>query len=851
MRIFIALTLPLAVAADICAQTDCATVYGGGDPDPPAGKCLSGDQWDALKQRVETGLAEREMKFVNLEMNNWLSQNVLLRAAQILISEVMDFNVTINYLPGTSKLQNWVCCEAPDGSVGNLQFELWGSERKSVVIAGNTTGLAITNVGYEGASGLFIDGDFLGDKGYPLADTWSAFRYLPEYLEALPDFRSLPCEKRLKDETKGCQDPTNYQCQDKPWPESECSSDGYFITDACMENSTGCKEIIMANPTWDASWFEAMVNAKKLKMNLGYYGSNLKPMVRKLKQEGKLFMHYWWTPDPFIVEMNGVNVNFPRTTLDCMQNFNDEPRKSSVDCAFPLDNLKKVTNKEFLTKSSDIKAFFEQFRVSAGHIDDMMGKHTDGGGAATTAYEAACQWVKENPNVWEGWISNKERAKAETTTIVEGGGGVEPWVWGVVGGIGFLILVALALMLIKRHRDAANIRFLLDNNRIAEESCEAIAEMRLEEMEYLKEIERPNRIQKSFVRIIDTLMEYRRYLPAHLRAEAEEDGEGDASTDGAGSVASSAGDAMQKKVRRVDRSRSAASGASKASTVAQVAARQTAKFSMGLSMKKSTVMVLQLDTSADVKGDQINNSLQKLETVTAKTRTFFQMGLLGQTCLSWNTSIPCAGHHDLAINLVDSIISAFAPKGWFTPACGIYAGISMGSVHAGNCGTTAARHYIVNGQSMKRAWTLSNYARTLNAPALSDSGFAKGKAQLVSVIIDHVQFGAGAKVGGEFVYAPLSVVKAAEDEWMYQLEQMEKKAADQPHAIVNGVWNGIVSGQKNVKEALPPAKLFLNTLPYGAALIKILEEAVLGSETTVVLSVDAVRGALAPIVTTL
>eukprot|EP01065_Artemidia_motanka_P047180 TRINITY_DN731_c0_g2_i1.p1 TRINITY_DN731_c0_g2~~TRINITY_DN731_c0_g2_i1.p1 ORF type:complete len:1613 (+),score=168.32 TRINITY_DN731_c0_g2_i1:725-4840(+) len=89
------------------------------------------------------------------------------------------------------------------------------------------------------------------------------------------------------------------------------------------------------------------------------------------------------------------------------------------------------------------------------------------------------------------------------------------WLWFLMGAVG-LVAVLGVLFVWKSRRDAKRIQHLMDVNTIAETSAVAIAEMRLEEMEYLRTIENPNRIQLAFLQIMDALKEYRAYLPQSI-----------------------------------------------------------------------------------------------------------------------------------------------------------------------------------------------------------------------------------------------------------------------------------------------------------------------------------------------
>eukprot|EP00755_Sulcionema_specki_P016457 Sspe_Gene.62055::Locus_34637_Transcript_1_1_Confidence_1.000_Length_4962::g.62055::m.62055/K19511/PXDN, VPO1; peroxidase len=86
-----------------------------------------------------------------------------------------------------------------------------------------------------------------------------------------------------------------------------------------------------------------------------------------------------------------------------------------------------------------------------------------------------------------------------------------------VGGGALAIGVAVALgMLFFHQKKNREIKHLFNNTAIASACAEAIAEMELERLDYLQDIENPNRIQASFIRIVQLLKEYRSYLPDSL-----------------------------------------------------------------------------------------------------------------------------------------------------------------------------------------------------------------------------------------------------------------------------------------------------------------------------------------------
>ena len=87
---------------------------------------------------------------------------------------------------------------------------------------------------------------------------------------------------------------------------------------------------------------------------------------------------------------------------------------------------------------------------------------------------------------------------------------------GVLAGVCSAFFIIALIFTWRYTRNARRMALLHSNNCIAERCAESIAAMRLEEVEYIKKIQRPNRIQLAFITIVENLIEYRRYLPQSI-----------------------------------------------------------------------------------------------------------------------------------------------------------------------------------------------------------------------------------------------------------------------------------------------------------------------------------------------
>eukprot|EP00756_Hemistasia_phaeocysticola_P029293 Hpha_TRINITY_DN16223_c1_g3::TRINITY_DN16223_c1_g3_i2::g.13247::m.13247 len=93
--------------------------------------------------------------------------------------------------------------------------------------------------------------------------------------------------------------------------------------------------------------------------------------------------------------------------------------------------------------------------------------------------------------------------------------------YGIVLVVGVVVIALVVCVMWFRKWRQAN--YLYSNTKVTEHCAESIAAMQLEEVEYIRSIKNPNRIQRAFIQIIDALHEYRRYLPPSVRISFNDD----------------------------------------------------------------------------------------------------------------------------------------------------------------------------------------------------------------------------------------------------------------------------------------------------------------------------------------
>lgn len=486
--------------------------------------CLAGAEWEERLRNFGRDEVVRNSEPLVMEFNDWRSQQLASTVARILLNETMRYPIRSIVDPGTADIAFQQCCPQPYAN-----YEVWRYPSKVQALR-SADRLITSSVGYEGASALYVPRGVL--PRLPLAESWTAYTdyaEVPAYYASLPRIADNDCLEMTKNRTRGCV-PGNYQCDDEEWPVSSCTPNGHFVTEHC-KNTTTCADITLANPTWDTAWFESAVLNLGLNFTVSYFGySGLMNRVKDFKRRNENIIFYWWEPDPLIEFVDATPLHLPRTNKECKAGEDIDPARSSVNCAYPLLDLPKVFSTA-TQENEDLRNFNADFTIYASAMKWMLRQTKDGGGEMGI-WGAACSWIRANPNQWSAWIRNTERPPPTLSPTSPTASPVLPppipsnevpkFVWAILGVAGALVIVISGVAVWRLTETRRRLAKLYDNNRVAEESAEKIAMMQLEQLDWLFNLSSPNRIQASFMSIIQNLKVYREFMPSTALALDEE-----------------------------------------------------------------------------------------------------------------------------------------------------------------------------------------------------------------------------------------------------------------------------------------------------------------------------------------
>ena len=363
-----------------------------------------------------------------------------------------------------------------------------------------------------------------------------------------------------------------------------------------------------------------------------------------------------------------------------------------------------------------------------------------------------------------------------------------PLFWILIASGGFILLIAVPVgwKLTERSR---RIRHLYNNNRIAEECAAAVVELRLSDLDYLSNLEKPNTIQQSFIKIVEQMKIYMDFMPKALIVNVHDEGI-DALDTSVKSI--SVPVSLSLSISRDTREVTQSTNPLLRSTVTVTDLSEKINH---IRRKRITVLaancrdLLKFDT-ADTLTEKIHSAyLETFNTIVEAHHGVTEGGCGDRLIAGWNTvndkcsttQKVCAvtAAHKLSTSQLD-------------PLC-IDVGIGHGEAKVGLCGGRGARKYDILGRPVTQAIYLMILNKVYSTSILLPHAVATDCVPFfASEVIDHITY---PKIGRVLLYRLAEPKRPQKDgeEWMYVVGDAEN---DDPYAVHNSHWiQFITSGE--------------------------------------------------------
>ncbi|KAL3663936.1 hypothetical protein V7S43_010825 [Phytophthora oleae] len=322
---------------------------------------------------------------------HWLSSLVV----AILAEEVTGYKVSVS-VGGASVDVTQRMSSARTGVCTPTHFnaEVWSSGTLSELRVYSNESYLVGGIGYFGLSGLYTTHQFVLDGAAAVPPYFPGFWMHYKISNTLINQLSVasfkadtkyypPAKKYCEDGTLGCQD--------------YCSK-----SKACTDREAAngqCLVVAMMTPFFDQGYFQAVVSNLDIPAYfcfIGYGGVN--KYAADAAAAGKPVLFYHYEPDLFHIKHKGEfdRVFLPRTNPERVKlSTGKYGENGSPNSQLPL------------SKDLPAGALFAKLTLTDTDINTLMSEYITASNDNTEPspyFRAACNWVKDNYDVWSDWM---------------------------------------------------------------------------------------------------------------------------------------------------------------------------------------------------------------------------------------------------------------------------------------------------------------------------------------------------------------------------------------------------------------------------------------------------------------
>ena len=379
------------------------------------------------------------------------------------------------------------------------------------------------------------------------------------------------------------------------------------------------------------------------------------------------------------------------------------------------------------------------------------------------------------------------------------------WIFIVVGAVIVVACVAIFWFSTRQHRRMAA---LYNNNRVAEECAEAIAFMHLEEVSYLVTLPNPNKIQKAFLKIIQTLEEYRNFLPSSMFA-----GDTESVSESCTEMTSEIGHGDSSfysntglPPRRV-RSGSASTASSKGTSTAMRSRLAHLQVSV-LRKKQISMLCSNINGFKRIREDEIVQAHHDYLTAIVKaardTRGVPEPFLGDRVMISWNAALAIPNYREssctCAIAISDGIKNMQSETN-----LKVSLGVASSGALVGNLGIAGMKKFAIIGGAYPAAVVLMRLNSKFSTEILAEGSYRVEALKFQMFPVSRVVYEKFSE-RPFVVFNVLSTRIEKNEEWMYSMQDGIHPVLDQLDAILMGkesANNFSLSSNPNCCDVLP------------------------------------------------
>jgi len=359
---------------------------------------------DPIVKTIRGAVGDWETSYVNYELHR-----IMLEEAQAYTFEAEDKIAFFSAM-------NWMLFMDDEIDVA---FEVWDNAvdmRIDLTILSDYA-FSFGDLGYEAQSGFYMgeetmDSWNIGGSDKDFADYWKTL-LLPEVIaefQKVDHFEYIKSHPDLIEEMNTCADVENGE----PWNPIEI----FAPTPSC-EDLSECFQIPSVMAYYDPNFYQSLFVNLQMKAYLVFWGPcRHKILIRHMLANNVKFVFWWSEPNEIVdILLKPIKmINFPRPSSECFTNWNTSNLAglySTVNCDFPLLNILKIGKSAVWGEKvfADGRLLISRSRVSIQMIQNITSKIYQMGGTVAPfdrkiMFDASCDWLKNNVDVWTPWVEN-------------------------------------------------------------------------------------------------------------------------------------------------------------------------------------------------------------------------------------------------------------------------------------------------------------------------------------------------------------------------------------------------------------------------------------------------------------
>ena len=355
--------------------------------------------------------------------------------------------------------------------------------------------------------------------------------------------------------------------------------------------------------------------------------------------------------------------------------------------------------------------------------------------------------------------------------------------WLIVGLVAGALVLLFAPLVWKMTEKSRRIRQLYNNNKVAEECAIAVKELRLSDLDYLRDLQKPNTIQTAFIDIATQMKIYVDFMPKTLIANVRDEP--------ASTVRPNNDD---EAVRAIDAESSLSSTESLRSRKADGSihtcfVRQKQVSVMCTNSRSHRTKCEGMDPTSLI---EFHSTYMEIFHAAVESQHGVAEAASGDRLIAgWNAVTTAVNHRQLAVRAA-YLIKVGCEKHSFAAPLLVNIGVGAGTAKVGLFGGRGTRKFDIITAALPMASTLMLLNKVYDTHVLLPEKVASEvQGQYALQIVDHVSY---PKFGSTFLYTLVhenANVKARE--WMYELQDHE---AGDRFAEHNRAWRVFVKTGK-------------------------------------------------------